>query len=249
MGSMYIPKIIHQSYMSKYVPQEIFDNINKIKKINPNWEYRFYDDNDIINFISANYDDNILQAYNSINVKYGAARADFFRYLLIYKVGGVWLDIKATINRSLDETLKKNDYFLLSQWQNKMGEIFQGRGLWSVLRFIPGGEFQQWHIISAPNNPLIKQVIDTVLNNIKIYSPQRFGVGLEGVLLTTGPIMYSLSIAPVLQKYKYRFIDIHRDLNIDYSIYNGGIKHRNLYKTHYSQLNEPIILNATTLKS
>ena len=89
---MRIPKIIHQSFSTKNMPKEILDNIKKIKKLNPNWEYRFYNDKDVTNFISENYESHILEYYNKINPKYGAARADLFRYLLIYKVGGVWLD-------------------------------------------------------------------------------------------------------------------------------------------------------------
>ena len=51
MASKYIPKIIHQSFATQELPKEIVENIEKIKKINPTWEYRFYDDNDVFKFI------------------------------------------------------------------------------------------------------------------------------------------------------------------------------------------------------
>ena len=237
-----IPKIIHQSYHTKAVPDIINKNISKIKKMNPDWEYRFYDDNDQVEFISHNYGPEMLKAYLKINPLYGAARADFFRYLLINKVGGVWLDIKSTMNQSLDISLQKNDSFLLAQWQNKEGELFQGRGLFDDLKHIQNGEFQQWHIISEPNNPLIKAVIQNVLKNISTYSPDKFGVGFMGVLRTTGPIAYTLAIAPLLKKYPYRFIDTNKDLRFQYSILTKKFAHRKLYNKHYSQLTEPVII-------
>ncbi|MBN2823917.1 MAG: hypothetical protein JXQ76_01225 [Campylobacterales bacterium] len=244
MASVYIPKIIHQSYSCRYddLPQDIKNNIKKIKQINPSWEHRYYSDNDIVDFISQYYGVDMLKIYNRINPSYGAARADFFRYLLIYKIGGVWLDIKSTTNSSLDEKLYREDTFILSQWQNKLGERFQGFGLWKPLMHIPGGELQQWHIISATNNPLIKKVIQNVIGNINIYSPQKHGVGHVATFQITGPIAYTLSIVPLLKEYSYRIVDIHRDLDIEYSIYQDRTGHRKLYKQHYSQLQEPLIL-------
>lgn len=244
---MSIPKIIHQSFPKKMLTKELKENISKIKKLNPNWEYRFYDDEDIVSFISKNYEPHILEYYNKINPKYGAARADLFRYLLIYKLGGVWLDIKSSINKPLDEVIKKDDVFLLSQWQNKMTEPFKGWGLHRLLLHVPGGEFQQWHIISAKENPLIKAAIEKVLRNIHIYSASTFGVGSNGIFITTGPTVYTLAIEPLLEKYPHRFVDSIRDLDLVYSIYNSHknpnkVIHREIYKTHYNQLREPIIL-------
>ncbi len=236
-----IPKIIHQSYHTKRVPDSLKDNIAKLKSVNPEWEYRFYDDEDQKKFIAAHYAPAILEAYKSINPLYGAARADLFRYLLIYKMGGVWLDIKSSIESNLSEQLKNDDLFLLSQWQNKMGEPFQGYGLFPELEVIPGGEFQQWHIISAPKNPFLKAVIQNVITNINSYTPEKFGVGREGVLRTTGSIAYTKAIAPLLQYYPHRYVDIMRDMKFKWTIFSNRYEHRKLFKIHYSELKEPVI--------
>ncbi len=236
-----IPRIIHQSYHIKNLSDSLNNNIAKLKNINPNWEYRLYDDKDQINFISNNYESQILKAYLKINPLYGVARADFFRYLLIYKVGGIWLDIKSTMNKDMDTIIQKNDSFLLSQWSNRMGEPSQGWGLHYDLRHIPGGEFHQWHIISSPRNPLIKAVIEKVFKNIHTYSIEEFGVGSIGVWRTTGPIAYTLAMSPLLKRYPHRFVNIEKDLQFEYSIFEQFI-HRKLSKKHYSQIKEPIVL-------
>lgn len=240
-AKQHIPKIIHQSYHSRSVHPAIAKNIEKIKKLNPDWEYRFYDDADHLKFISKYYPKEILDAYNSINPLYGAARADFFRYLLIYKVGGVWLDIKSTIKQDLNISLRENDLFILSQWDNKMGESFQGFGLHPDLAHISGGEFETWHIISAPGNLMIKAVIQKVLQNINSYSPEKFGIGKIGVWRTTGPIAYTLAIVPLLKKHKHRFVNIGKEFMFQYTIFKQ-FEHKKLYENHYSELKEPIIL-------
>ncbi len=101
-----IPKIIHQTFKTRNLPPELQENVDKLKAKNPGWEYRFYDDSDIIKFISTFYGYEILTYFERINPKYGAARADLFRYLLMYIYGGVYLDIKSTFTRPIDEVLQ-----------------------------------------------------------------------------------------------------------------------------------------------
>jgi len=97
-----IPRIIHQTFPSKEnLLPEISNNIAKICKMNPDWEYRLYDDFDIEERLFHYYGAKILKIYRRINRGYGAARADFFRYLILYAEGGVYLDIKSTLTRPL----------------------------------------------------------------------------------------------------------------------------------------------------
>src|ERR1700692_1394936 len=115
--SQQIPRIIHQIYFSQApLPDVLIRNINHIKDMNPNWEHRLYDDAAINHFIASHYPSDYLDLYLKINPKYGAARADFFRYLLMYKCGGVYLDIKASTIKPLDGTIREEDRFLLAGW-------------------------------------------------------------------------------------------------------------------------------------
>ena len=55
-------------------------------------------------------------AYHKINPKYGAARADFFRYIIIRDQGGIYLDLKSNSSVPFREIIKPNDTYLLSSW-------------------------------------------------------------------------------------------------------------------------------------
>jgi inositol phosphorylceramide mannosyltransferase catalytic subunit len=238
----HIPKIIHQSYARSKLDDDIQKNISAIKKLNSGWEYRFYDDEDCETFIKNNFEPYIFKAYQRINPVYGAARADFFRYLLIFKTGGVWLDIKSSITKPLDETLKTDDYFILSQWQNRIGEPFQGWGLHPDLWQLSGGEFQQWHIISAPENPHMREVIKRVYRNILNYTYKPTRVGKNGVVTTTGPIAYSIAIGATLEKAPYRLIDVCQELGFLYSFYDDPRAHEEIMAGHYAKMEEPVVL-------
>lgn len=238
-----IPKIIHQVYASKDLPPIIQANIEKIRALNPDWDYRFYDDDDMVEFVKTTYGEPVLSYYNRINAKYGASRADFFRYLLIYRIGGLYLDIKGSIERPLDEVLRVDDVYLLSRWRNGRGERYEGWGKHGQLKEIGGEEFQQWFIAAAPGHPFLREVIEAVMRNIDRYNPFVHGTGKAGVLQVTGPIAYTRSITSLLDQCKYRLVDSHDDLGLIYSIFGGPNMrpHKSIFAFHYTALTEPVI--------
>lgn len=233
-----IPKIIHQTYHSTVLPQELAENIAALKAMNPGWEFRLYDDHDIEKFIAENYGDKILAVYHRINPHYGAARADFFRYLLIYRVGGVYLDIKSTAIRPLDEVILPDDQLILSHWGAKFSPA--GRHPQDFRNEIEEGEYQQWHIMSIPGHHYIRQVIQFVMRNIDHYIPSVHGRGKHGVLRVTGPIAYTLAVHPLLPMKKHRLVRCHEDIGLVYSIFKGREHHR-LFKKNYRTLTEPVV--------
>ena len=235
-----IPKIIHQTFYQSDLPETLQKNVNKLKELNREWEYRFYDDTAIVDFITANYPAHVLKCFERLDPRYGAARADLFRYLLLYKHGGVYLDIKSSATRPLDSVLKPDDVYLLSNWQNKPGELYEGWGLHDELKHMQNGEFQQWYIAAAPGHPFLKAVIETVLRNIKSYNPALHGVGKHGVLRVTGPVPYSLSISRHLGNCKHRLVNSIEDLGFAYSVYDKQA-HVGIFKTHYTALAAPVV--------
>ncbi len=237
-----IPKIIHQTYFTNQFSPEIKANIKKLKDENPDWEYRFYDDSDIQTFIKSNFPE-IIEIYNKINPKYGAARADLFRYLVMYKDGGVYLDIKSSLSKPLNEIIKPNDQYILAYW-------LYSENPGSRHTFIPdsNGEFQQWHIICSRGHPFLEAVIQTVCRNIQTYNVWSHEVGMMGVLKLTGPIAYSNSILPILHLHKHK-IGFDVDFGLTYSIFNNDHNnHQRLFKTHYKKLDEPILVQSMLIK-
>ncbi len=235
-----IPRIIHQTFQSRNLPAEFQKNVDQLKTLNPEWEHRLYDDDDIRQFISDVYGLGILAYFNRINPRYGAARADLFRYLLLYKYGGVYLDIKSTFTQPIDQVLKPDDRYLLAKWSNKPGAKREGWGMPKELEMIPGGEFQQWHIVATPGHPFLKAVIERVLDNIDCYKPWLHGTGGNGVLRLTGPIAYTLAIHPLLPLHPHRLVNDEAELGLVYSMLTSS-SHKPLFKGHYTTLTESVV--------
>lgn len=202
-----IARLIHQTFHGDAPPVEAAANIAGLKAMNPGWTYRYWSDRDVHDFIRDRYGWDMLKLYLRINPCYGAARADLFRYLCVYALGGVYLDVKAGSRRPLDEVLRPDDRFLLSGWRNGPGDTYAGWGLHEEVRGVEGGERQQWHVIAAAGHPFLQAVIEAVTARLVAYMPSRHGVGWSAVLRTTGPIAYTLAIAPLRDRYPYRAFD------------------------------------------
>lgn len=237
-----IPKILHQTYATKLLPEAFQKRVDHLRRLNPDWEHRLYDDADIEQFIRSTYGDEMLGVYNSIARQYGAARADLFRYLVIYHTGGVYLDIKSSASRPFDDVFRPDDTFILAQWDNEPGQEHEGWGRHDYLpQMLEHGEFVQWFIAGAPGHPMMRAVIDRVVGILRSYNPLRHGVG-QRVVAVTGPIPYTDAIAALLDRCDYRRLRDYRELGLQYSLVGGGMEHRQVAKTrHYTRTRQPIV--------
>lgn len=242
---MGIPKKIYQTCADvRLLRPELLENIEKIKRLNPGWTYTMFDDQAVLAYFDTHLGAHARQVIDRVNKKYGVVLADLFRYLVIYNEGGVYLDVKSTMDKPLDHVLLPDDELVLSQWKNRMGEEFEGYGFHPdlCLPHVPGGEFQQWHVIAAKNHPLLLFVVNQVILNLQHYSPSSFGVGKEGVLRVSGPVCYTRCMASGIGKYRIRFADI-QSMGFAYTLYKslGDPYFHTRLPGHYLGLEEPIV--------
>ena len=102
-----IPRIIWQTNYTNKVTLPVYLNYVFNKFISPTYEHHFVSTEERAEFIKENYSKEIYDAYSKIQI--GAAQADFWRVLVLQKVGGVYLDIDGTLVTSLDHLIKKDD--------------------------------------------------------------------------------------------------------------------------------------------
>lgn len=238
-----VPHLIHMTARNKVLEGDFAANLQRIEAMNPGWTVTVYDDADIERFIKDAYGPATLALYGMLNKRYGAARADLFRYLCVYRLGGVYLDLKSTTTRPLDDWIRPNDRYLLSQWDNAPTGHHSDWGLYPELAHIPHGEYQQWFIVAAAGHAYLRAVIAAVLRSIARYRPLPVRCGRQGVIRVTGPVRYTLAIHPILESHPHRVIDVEDAMQggLVYSIFEGERDHYKLNAVHYSQLTEPIV--------
>lgn len=228
VASTPIPRHFYQCVGRKdALRPEYAANIARIRALNPDYGFTLFDDADILDFLQTEYGTAHVDRFASISRDYGAAKADFFRYLLIYRTGGIYLDIKSTVDRPLDEILGPHDRYILSQWDNTdpTGPYYKW-GRFPELARVPHGEYQQWHVIAVPEHPFLAAVIALMLERIRDYAPWRTGYGQMGVMRTTGPVMYTQAIAPIRDRHPHRLVRNETAVGLRYSILPGVHDHR-----------------------
>lgn len=242
-----IPRLLHQIYIgasADTLAPEMKANIQHLQELNPQWSYRLWDEASIVSFIQEAYGKAVLGYYRMISPRYRAAQADFVRYLLVYHFGGVYLDIKSTYTRPLDEVLDlERDNYVIYHWDNEREGCYKGFGFFKDLPLdvFPYGEYHQGFIMGRPKHPILYAVIAETMRRLDAYNPFRIGVGLHGVLRTTGPIMYSQTIEAMkarLQPTDYTQLRCIEEIGGRISIYDdaGAFAHRKKISTYHNQL-------------
>jgi mannosyltransferase OCH1-like enzyme len=160
-----IQKNIFQTFYTKDLHENILKIIDTLKTSNPEYNYQLFDDAEMRDSIDC-YSKDIKNAYDLLQI--GAAKADFWRYLILYKHGGVYLDIDSQINHPIDSIIKPSDMALLTRERNY-------------------GSFVQWCLFFEKEHPLLKEIIQTVASKIL----QKENIELDKI---TGPPIMSRAI-------------------------------------------------------
>lgn len=96
---------LYQVYHDKsLIPRKVYDNI---KTYASNYNHVIYDFDECKSFIEQYYGNKGVDTWN--NLKTPAHKVDFWRYCILYKYGGAYLDIKVELIKNLDDIfLDKN---------------------------------------------------------------------------------------------------------------------------------------------
>jgi hypothetical protein len=109
-----IPKIIWQTYESEYddLPQLAKDFSKTWIEKNPEWEYRYVSGKERREFVKDNFSEEWLDIYDSY--KFNAMRSDLWRYLCVFKLGGLYVDLDTTCNVKVSDWLDTDKSFVVS---------------------------------------------------------------------------------------------------------------------------------------
>lgn len=173
IGNM-IQKNIFQTFSKNTIPEKVQEIIDTLKNKNPEYRYYFFNESDRHDFVVTNFCRDIQTAYESLQIN--AAKADFWRYLILYKLGGVYIDIDSYIETSIRAFLGEKDTALITREQNK-------------------GLFVQWCLFFAKEHPILQQLIDHCTKNILNTKAHKIAIHSPSELSRiTGPKAYSTII-------------------------------------------------------
>ncbi len=97
---MPIPRILHQTGKTKAISKELEVYRDQLLKLHPHWDYRFYDDAGCRSIVERCFP-SFIPVYESYPSP--IQRADSFRVIAVYGLGGFYLDLDMVCFRPLDD--------------------------------------------------------------------------------------------------------------------------------------------------
>jgi mannosyltransferase OCH1-like enzyme len=210
---------IIQTYKTTHIPDDYKPYIESVKKHNPDCNYMFFSDEDIVAFFKTD----VSQYYDTFcNLKYKIQQLDFFRYCAIYHYGGVYLDLDIMINKSLNDIDLSACMFPLESRTNSDTLLHKQDY---------HGLIGNYAFYAPKNDPFIKLVIDNIvkpristedLESAMIFAETHGAHRIPTwVYYTTGPVLVTQSYIDYGRKVKV----IEPDLWENGSVGNYGKHH------------------------
>lgn len=165
-----IPRIIIQVWVQKnggkpMVPKREVQYMETFRKLNPNFEYMFFDGNDIDQFFKSNY----MEYYSTYNnLPLFIQKLDFFRYLAIYHYGGFYFDMDVEPHKPLDESiLNHSALFPIDEYANAIDCNHPRMNSYCLVgqNFLLG----QYAFGATAKHPFMKYLVDKIHDNLNKY--------------------------------------------------------------------------------
>ena len=199
------------------------NSMEQTQKNNPYLNYKLFDNPKSRTFLRDNFDPIVLECYDILKPK--AYKSDLLRYCLLYKYGGIYIDIKLILN-PVPKSLFKNEDYLFAHGKKRRKFDFKPIET-SFLYF------------KKPNNIRLLEVIKEIVINVKGRDKTNHN------LLITGPLLVGKKFQGVTPNMKFKatsmpnrsFIYSYKGqdlINNDLTQYYGNKKHEaywNIFKS------------------
>lgn len=167
-----IPKIIHQIYEDPAgPPEELLELAESWKMYHPGWEYRFWGKPDVEAFMTEFFP-NLIPAYTAF--KHPVQRWDAIRYLILYQMGGLYVDLDYECIESIEPLLTNSSCCLALEPSSNAAKFNKS--------LIVGNAF----MASIPGHGYFRNVMEEVFCRGTQFAHLRRGTE---IMESTGPFM------------------------------------------------------------
>lgn len=149
---------------------------------NPGYQLFYFSDDDCINYIRDYYGEDYVRRFNSLVP--GAYKADYWRYLILYKHGGCYSDFTQVILEPLDNLTKDVDRVFVRDTPESLSALYNA------------------FICAKPGDKIIEKTIEYVNNRI---DNKDYGFNTLDV---TGPRIFGTAYCDVVYENDQREIKI-----------------------------------------
>lgn len=153
-----IPRLIHQTYRDERLPVKLLPLLESWTQRNRGWQRRFYTDEDCTRFVQDEFPQ-YYRAYRALPKD--VERADFFRYMIILRHGGVYADIDVESRRPLESYILPTDSMVVG-WEAEAPNDVEAFNH----HYVRKRQVLQWFFAAAAGHPVLKAMCDHIANNM-----------------------------------------------------------------------------------
>ncbi|KEY74288.1 hypothetical protein S7711_00445 [Stachybotrys chartarum IBT 7711] len=161
------------------------------REVNPDWRYERITDANVGGYVRAGFDETVAAVFTGLDDP--ILKADYLRYLILLREGGVWADIDVYPHRPVSSWIPE-------QYRNDdsvnlvigIENDHHKRPIW------PGSPYSvqlcQYTILAKPNHPAIGALVDQVTAALQALTESKQAgeaVSFEEVMATTGPFAFT----------------------------------------------------------
>lgn len=173
---MTIPKIIWQTYKDPIdtLAPYMLEAIQTWKDLNPEYQHRYMDDGEAAKFVLEEYGQEWYDIFMSFPI--GVMRGDLWRYMVVYKYGGVYTDLDTLCLKPISSWMIQDKSFIVCPENNI--------------------HFCQWTFAAEAGSPILKSVLDLIKEAMIApdYTQPHFVHALTGPYIWTKGILSALDI-------------------------------------------------------
>lgn len=216
-----IPRVVHQIYTqgADAIPECVREVMKRNRVSNPEYKFRLYDIKDIERYIRKHTTPDVYHAFRLLNPKCHACVADLFRYIVVYREGGVYLDIKSEIRTPLRKWVKNKIH--LSTWPWYSHSHLEQHYPKDFAFLTNNRELNQSVLMYPPKHPVLKDVIIEVVKRIQ--EAHNDPTKRQSVLRITGPHVYTEVVAKHVEDVDIQ-VHQHNDHMFDGNIVYDGTR-------------------------
>ena len=180
-NNRHIPKYIFQTMETSLLSNDMNNYSRKnLLRLNPNYNYFYFDSLDCRNFIKENFDKHVFKAYDMLLP--GAFKSDLWRCCVIYKYGGVYCDSRLLPIKGFDSFIE-NDLDFISPQDTYHG-VWQG------------------FFASKPKSEILLKTINLICEDVLnyVYISKYGSRQIRPMLAVTGPEKMGAAINLVINR-------------------------------------------------
>jgi len=198
-----IPNNFFQTWKTDIVDAEHFNLLKRYREQNPEFNFIFFDDAQMADYMKRVWGHHPISEIFA-KTQFGAAKADIWRYCMLFDQGGVYLDIDAGLNFKL-ASIPRDVNELISYEHNSIlrNASFEfPSDAWFLQNYNAvadrlehaGRLVLNWGMVFAKGHPVMQNCINIICEHAHEYRGKKFGNMLNATIHFSGPYVLTRAV-------------------------------------------------------